>query len=292
MDDLSFLATVGLFKNCRVVGLGESSHGVREFSQIKISIFRKLVDTENFNVLAMEISEKSALHINRYLQGENGDLRDILLQTGYWMLYTQEMVELLDWMKEYNFHHVHAPLRVYGCDIPTDDPRRKVGLSIRDESISSNILSKLSENSNNKIVIWAHNSHVSYLNIPTFRTAGSFLKHALNEEYMNVGMYFFEGEFLAINENDRKLRKFSVPVHSSMIAFSQDMDGQFCLVDFREDETEHKINHKNSALSSIFEVGAVYNPDYANDYIHSIRLSELFDVAVFVKTGHPSSLIS
>lgn len=98
--DLSPLEGAG---NSRIVGLGEATHGSREFFQLKHKIFRYLVEQHNFRVFAFEADMGESFYINRYIQGSPGDISDIMkTKMHFWTWKTEEVKALLEWMRIYN----------------------------------------------------------------------------------------------------------------------------------------------------------------------------------------------
>ena len=64
--------------NARVVAMGETTHGSREFFQMKHRFLEFLVEEMGFTVLALEGVEAQEYAINDYVLGKNGDLANAL----------------------------------------------------------------------------------------------------------------------------------------------------------------------------------------------------------------------
>ena len=90
------------FDNVTVVGLGETTHGTREFFQIKHRLLEFLVTQLGFTLFALEASFAAGQPINEYVLSGKGDLPSLLTGQGYVVWDTQEMVALLEWMRRYN----------------------------------------------------------------------------------------------------------------------------------------------------------------------------------------------
>src|SRR5262245_851007 len=58
-----------ILADARVVGLGEATHGTREFFQFKHRMVEFLVREMNFNVFAIETSYAGCLKVNDYVTG-------------------------------------------------------------------------------------------------------------------------------------------------------------------------------------------------------------------------------
>lgn len=101
----------------RVVALGEATHGTREFFQLKHRVFRALID-EGFTVFALEIGQADARAINAYVLNGTGNAREALGGAGMWMWETEEILELVEWMRTWNADPRHnSKLQFVGFDM-------------------------------------------------------------------------------------------------------------------------------------------------------------------------------
>ncbi|MFJ4684974.1 erythromycin esterase family protein [Streptomyces sp. NPDC088789] len=99
-DDLEPLREV--LRDVRVIGMGESTHGTREFFRLKHRVFQFLVHDMGFTVLAMEASESAARAVDAYVNGGPGDAARLIARLGFWTWRTEEIVEMVEWMREHN----------------------------------------------------------------------------------------------------------------------------------------------------------------------------------------------
>jgi erythromycin esterase len=91
-----------VLKSARLVGLGEATHGSREFFQMKHRMLEFLVKEMGFNVFAIEASYPACLNINDYVLYGKGDRAAALASQKFWTWDTNEVSEMIDWMREYN----------------------------------------------------------------------------------------------------------------------------------------------------------------------------------------------
>ena len=111
----------GPLDDARIVGLGEATHGAREFFSLKDRIFRFLVQKKGFTVFAIEAPWLTSLAIDRYITNGKGDPREALAGT-FAVWDNQEVLDLIKWMRAYNVTRGTRPaLRFVGIDIQ-DDP--------------------------------------------------------------------------------------------------------------------------------------------------------------------------
>lgn len=100
LDDLLSLASIG---EARIIGLGEATHGTKEFFELKHKIFKYLVENHGVRVFAIEADMGESIYINRYIQGENANLTEFMLSKMlFWTKRTEEVRELIEWMRTYN----------------------------------------------------------------------------------------------------------------------------------------------------------------------------------------------
>nr|WP_319776229.1 erythromycin esterase family protein [uncultured Sphaerochaeta sp.] len=99
-DELSSLSVLG---NHQFVGLGEATHGTREFFEMKHRIFKYLVEHHGFRVFAIEADMGESYYINEYIQTGQGNAGDIMRdKMFFWTWATREVQDFIEWMKNYN----------------------------------------------------------------------------------------------------------------------------------------------------------------------------------------------
>lgn len=78
-----------------VLGLGESTHGTREFFTLKHRLVEFLVVRMGLRVFAMEASESAASAVDDYVRSGIGDGATALAGLRFWTWNTREMLDLL-----------------------------------------------------------------------------------------------------------------------------------------------------------------------------------------------------
>lgn len=110
-----FRAMIG---DARVVGLGEATHGTREFFLFKHRLLEFLVSEMGFDTLAIEDSFAEAQAVNEYVLHGTGDPASALRAMGYWVWNTQEVLDMIHWMRAWNADPGHArKIRFVGIDM-------------------------------------------------------------------------------------------------------------------------------------------------------------------------------
>ena len=88
----------------RVVSLGEATHGNKEFQELKLEVFRKLVNEYDYHVFGLEENFGSALRVDDYICGrrEEPDVRALVMELGCYIYHTEDFVRIVEYMKQYN----------------------------------------------------------------------------------------------------------------------------------------------------------------------------------------------
>ncbi|MCQ2482697.1 MAG: erythromycin esterase family protein [Clostridia bacterium] len=123
-DFATYAADIGditIPDNVKVVALGEATHGNIEFQELKLTVFKQLVETTDIRAFALEGDFGGCALINDYIQGGDGDINEITRLLGYRIYRTESMKELIEWMRDYNENTTEEDrVRIYGIDIQYD----------------------------------------------------------------------------------------------------------------------------------------------------------------------------
>ncbi|GHF59479.1 hypothetical protein GCM10010218_46260 [Streptomyces mashuensis] len=129
LDDLRPLgAMVG---DATVVGVGEATHSSHEFFTGKHRLLRHLVEEKGFSTFALEVPWTTGLRLDAYVTRGEGDPEQIMaeeFQRDYAFWNTQEYLDLVQWMRNWNTHHTRA-LRFMGDDIGNAGPQSFDGVT-------------------------------------------------------------------------------------------------------------------------------------------------------------------
>ena len=100
LDDLDPLEE--MIGAAHLVGLGEGTHGTREFFRMKHRILEKLVEDMGFTYFAIEATSPEADDIDHYVLTGAGDAADLLARLHFWTWNTQEVLDMIGWMRQWN----------------------------------------------------------------------------------------------------------------------------------------------------------------------------------------------
>lgn len=114
----------------KVIGLGEATHGTKEFYQYKAKLIKYLVEQQRLRVLVFESDMVGMESINDYVLNKNNlTLKKAMSNYGLFDIYrTQEVIDLIQWIKAFNIKQ------------PADD---KVTIAGMDANMPYHIASKI-----------------------------------------------------------------------------------------------------------------------------------------------------
>ena len=102
----------------RVVGLGEATHGTREFFDLKHRVVRHLVEEHGLRLFGIEACFGETLAVNDYVLRGEGSAEDALDGIGFWTWNTEEVRDFVEWLREFNDGREREDcVKFYGYDM-------------------------------------------------------------------------------------------------------------------------------------------------------------------------------
>jgi erythromycin esterase len=363
--------------DARIVAMGEATHGTREFFQMKHRMFEYLVEKKGFTVFGIEANWPESLLVNDYVLNGSGDAQEALDGLYFWNWNTQEVLELIRWMRKYNEDPGHTKkVKFYGFDMQVAhlaawnvetylgkvDPREakvaaivfapvsdaakereaarksrvfwdqmedrlqtlvehmengkkayvqassleawilarhnleivkqaaelyavdKLGnVTPRDMAMAVNVQWILEqEGPDAKIMLWAHNGHVSTAELGSSESMGGALRETYGAQMVVCGLAFGEGSFQAM-QRGKGLTQFSVGP-----APADSLDGvlagtglKLFAVDLRRAPKNGAVGKWLNEPQKMRSVGSVYGENWPDGGFTSTR-PRSFDVLFFV----------
>lgn len=115
-DDLKPLESI--LKDKKIVSIGEATHGTKEFFQMKHRMLEFLVTKMGYRLFAMEAGFGDAQVVNDYILYGKGNVNDAVKALEYWTWKTEEVANMVQWMREYNENPDNkTKIKFYGFDI-------------------------------------------------------------------------------------------------------------------------------------------------------------------------------
>src|SRR5215475_3551999 len=95
-----------MLSKARVVSLGESTHGTREFFKLKHRLIEYCVSELGFTIIAFEANYGAMLAVNDYVLHGKGDIADVIAPgVGFDIYDTGEVLALVEWVRGWNLSH-------------------------------------------------------------------------------------------------------------------------------------------------------------------------------------------
>jgi erythromycin esterase-like protein len=129
-DDVSDLAPIGsMIGEAPLVGLGEGTHGTREFYLLKGRLIKYLVSAKGFRAIAFEGNFAAVSALDDYVVNGRGTPHSALAALDGFNWDTEELIELLRWVRAYNVDARHQQkVRFYGIDVMNCYPSLEAAL--------------------------------------------------------------------------------------------------------------------------------------------------------------------
>ncbi|WP_330304216.1 MULTISPECIES: erythromycin esterase family protein [unclassified Streptomyces] len=195
------LPLADLVGDAQVVALGASSRQAHELATASSGVIRQLVEELGFRSVALEAADTSGLGLDEYLRTGAGDPRALLSEARPF-LRTEEILDTVRWMREFNRGHPDDQVRFAGT---AARPLRKssgldalagIELSMAEDLIEWH------ERTGDKIVYWGGMVHtakgdprtISPSATPTaHRNAGGHLRERFGAGFVSIGLMFQHG---------------------------------------------------------------------------------------------------
>lgn len=197
LDDLEPLRP--LVAGATVVALGGSTRGAHELTGMQHRLLRFLVEEAGFRSLAIEMDGPTGERFDDHVRTGRGDAR-ALLAGARPMWRTDEMADVVRWMRSYAESHPDDPVRFVGVD---DDEAPT--LADIERRLAENIVA-LRQRTGHRIVYWGGSAHTANgptrtasappMPASTDANAGSRLRDQLGPAYVSVGLTFDRGSVL------------------------------------------------------------------------------------------------
>lgn len=121
LDDLAPVAE--MLDGARIIGMGEATHGTREFHTIRHRLVRKLVADHGLRAVAFEDNFASVRRINEYVRDGEGDTESAMDSFLTYLFHTTEVRRMIEWLRAFNEGRPEDDrVGVYGIDVQRAAP--------------------------------------------------------------------------------------------------------------------------------------------------------------------------
>lgn len=100
--DNSDLTVFDQFADATVIGVGEATHGTKEFFQMKHRLFKYFVENHGFKIFGFEADMAECIYIDRFITKGIGTIDEVMRKMHFWTWRTEEVKNLILWMRDYN----------------------------------------------------------------------------------------------------------------------------------------------------------------------------------------------
>ncbi|WP_176954313.1 erythromycin esterase family protein [Niabella drilacis] len=88
----------------RIVGLGEGTHGTKEFNDLRISLIKELIENKGFRIICFENAFGDAYYFNEIVNS-SGSIKEGMKKYLLSLWQNEEIETLFEWIREYNRSH-------------------------------------------------------------------------------------------------------------------------------------------------------------------------------------------
>jgi erythromycin esterase len=105
-----------LADEAQVVGLGEATHGSREFGDVRLALTERLIEQHGYRVVAIEGSATAMRVIAPYIKGgsEKTPEMDRVIESGW--IGRRARRQLIEWLRNWNRSHAESQVTLVGVD--------------------------------------------------------------------------------------------------------------------------------------------------------------------------------
>jgi erythromycin esterase len=165
---------------------------------------------------------------------------------------------------------------------------RDVSFSIRDNFMAENVKWTLDhEPTETKIMLWAHNGHVS----TSPSAMGSVLRKMYGHDMVVCGFSFYQGSFQAVSGLNQRLQDFTVGTAppDTLDSALADTGFPFLAIDLRDAPSHGAVGEWFATPRRTRSIGAVYNPFFPVSTSYFVPIArDTFDVIFFVNQTTPA----
>ncbi|WP_198652043.1 erythromycin esterase family protein [Chitinophaga deserti] len=274
-EDLHFLKSE--LKHNLVIGLGEASHGTREFYNQKQRIISYLITHLGYKRIGFEMQDKFLEPVNAYVQNGTGDLKVIMKDM---VLYnTEEIYHLFQSIRQYNNRQpAFQKVSIYGFDREefAGDPFN------RDRLMAENMIADQSKHKQ-KTILWAHNIHIAKDTIiAQYRGMGYHVKQQYGAQFYVLGFDTFNGSVTVISQDEGLVSKdFTAPGESFSEMFSK---ASHPTIYIPFNKAPNPLTNQQRDITNIYA-------NWTESRARPIKPGVDFDAILFIKTTSASRIL-
>ncbi|KAM0546692.1 hypothetical protein ACHAPJ_010729 [Fusarium lateritium] len=161
------------FGDCKVLLIGDASHGTSEFYSVRAEITKYMIENHGFNIVAVEADWPDAEHVDRYVRHRPGPgqgtaetvqkakqegREPAFLRFPTWMWRNIEVHDFVEWMRSYNSgREEHEAPGFYGLDLYSLGTSMKAVVDYLDTVDKD--MAQVARERYSKLMNWAEDPH-------------------------------------------------------------------------------------------------------------------------------------
>jgi erythromycin esterase len=132
-----------LAARARVIGIGEATHGSREFNDFRVSVTRRLIERNGYRLVAIEGSTARLDVLNKYVRGGIAASPFVTraLESGW--IGRRAQRELIPWLRQWNASHPEDKVSLLGLDPQDNQIARDSLQAFLSRAYSPDVMTKL-----------------------------------------------------------------------------------------------------------------------------------------------------
>lgn len=105
-------------REVKLIGLGEATHGNKEFQELKLDVLKTLIRDNGVSAVCLEMDYGEGVLVNDYITGRSEmTSEELFSHISFEIYHTEEIKALIEWLKAYNEESRDGVLEFYGFDI-------------------------------------------------------------------------------------------------------------------------------------------------------------------------------
>ena len=118
-QDIEFLRPI--IDQARIVSIGETTHGTREFFQIRHRLIEYCVSQLGFSMIGLEAMYGEEQALNDYVLNGKGSAANAIAGMIFWQWQNEEMIAIVEWVRAWNLAN-ERKVKFYGFDMQKTKP--------------------------------------------------------------------------------------------------------------------------------------------------------------------------
>jgi len=244
--------------------------------------YRVELDTEVFH------SGKQSLRMRRVAPPtEPKSAVDPKVAAGAWKDVVAHMESARDAYRKRNVTDREIDWAIQNARVVLQGLQMRANEVTRDRSMAENVKWILDRNPGAKIVLWAHNGHVTAAGSGGYQPMGAALRGMYGDRLVVFGFAFNQGSFQAVSQGKGGLKDFTVPAAptGSLDAALASAGIPLLALDLRQAPKSGPVAAWLNEAHPTRSIGSLYPEDSPYAMMADIVVPKAFDVMLFVEKG-------